>query len=68
VDGFELLRRMKASPALRDVPVVVLTALRRDAEMAAALRTGAAAYVTKPFDPNELARRVAELARSPKCP
>jgi CheY-like chemotaxis protein len=68
VDGFEVLRRMKASPALRHVPVVVLTALRRDADMTAALQAGASAYVSKPFDPNELAGCVAELARSSKCP
>lgn len=61
MDGFEVLRRMKADPALRDIPVVMLTALKREDDVVSALRLGAADYVAKPFNPDELVARMERL-------
>jgi DNA-binding response OmpR family regulator len=58
MDGFETLRRLKADPAHRDIPVVMLTALRRETDIVAALNLGAADYLPKPFSPNELIARL----------
>jgi DNA-binding response OmpR family regulator len=62
-DGFEVLRRVKASPELRHVPVVMLTASGSSQDVARALEAGAADYLTKPFSPAELLARVRRLAR-----
>jgi len=64
MDGFETLRRIKADQALRDIEVVMLTALKRENDVVTALRLGAADYLAKPFNPDELIARLARLDRS----
>ncbi|HEY8618311.1 response regulator transcription factor [Phenylobacterium sp.] len=67
MDGFEALRRLKENPALDGVTVVMLTALKRDQDVLGALKLGAADYLAKPFNPDELVARLDRLAaqRSP---
>ena len=64
MDGFEVLRRMKADERMKNIPVIVLTA-EKSAELEA-LQLGAADFITKPFDVHEiiLARvgRIIELS------
>lgn len=62
VDGFEALRRLKATPALADVAVIMLTALKREQDIVTALNLGAADYLAKPFNPDELLARLARIA------
>lgn len=63
LNGFEVLRRLKATPELQNVPVVMLTASGAAKDVAEALDIGAADYLTKPFSPAELLARVRRLAR-----
>ncbi len=58
MDGTETLRRMKADPSTRDVPVLMLTARRNEEATADALKLGAADYVSKPFKQEELVERI----------
>jgi DNA-binding response OmpR family regulator len=58
VDGFEVLRQLKDAPDLKDIPVIILTARNRDADLALAFRMGASDYVVKPFSPTELLARI----------
>jgi len=66
-DGASLLARLRAAPAggLPDphTPVLVMTARDEVASRIGALDLGADDYVTKPFDPNELAARMRALRR-----
>lgn len=62
MDGFEVLRRLKSDVELKVIPVMMLTALRRDSDILTALNLGAADYLPKPFNPNELIARLARLA------
>lgn len=66
-DGAELLRRVRASPAGRlpdaATPVIIMTARDEVASRIAGLDLGADDYVTKPFDPDELAARMRALRR-----
>jgi CheY-like chemotaxis protein len=50
VDGLEVLRQMKSDPALKDVPVVMLTSSREEPDLAKSYALGANAYVVKPVD------------------
>jgi two-component system, response regulator len=50
VDGFELLRRVKAEPTLRHLPVIVLTTSNAEADVRAAYEHGASSYLVKPVD------------------
>lgn len=59
IDGFEVCRRLKADPALQDVPVVFISALDRVQDKIEAFSSGGVDYVTKPFQPAEVEARVA---------
>lgn len=65
MDGFEVLRRVKAG-GLSDAPVIMLTALKREQDIVGALALGAADYLVKPFIPDELGHRVRRLLQSPR--
>ncbi|MBW8302529.1 MAG: response regulator, partial [Brevundimonas sp.] len=60
MDGFEVLRRLKAG-GLSGAPVIMLTALKREQDIVGALQLGAADYLVKPFIPDELGQRVRRL-------
>lgn len=60
-DGLAVLASLKADPATQDIPVVLLTAKSTNGEVCEGWRTGADAYMTKPFDPGELVRYVGYL-------
>ena len=61
-DGIELMQQV---PELSDLPVIFISAYRRDETVAQALEAGAADYIAKPFSPTELVARVrAALRRS----
>jgi two-component system phosphate regulon response regulator PhoB len=67
IGGFEVLRRLKADPALRAVPVIMVTAKGHERDVLSGLRGGAVDYVVKPFSLKELAARV-ELALAKEKP
>ena len=57
-DGYEILRILRARPETKDLPIVVLTALDAEDEIAKAFEAGADDFVRKPFKPTELVARV----------
>lgn len=59
--GYEACREIKQIDGLRDVPVIFLSAKGQDEEVQAGLDAGAAAYILKPFSPQDLTMRVAEI-------
>jgi two-component system, cell cycle response regulator len=54
IDGFEVCRRLKSSPATGDLPVILLTARDRPEDRRAGEEAGCDAYLTKPFSPLQL--------------
>jgi two-component system response regulator len=50
VDGLEVLRRIKADPRTRVIPVVVLTSSREQRDVSECYRLGANSYLVKPVD------------------
>ncbi len=62
IDGFELCRLIRADARLRATPVLLMSALRKDAaSVVAGLKTGADDYLEAPYDPVVLVARVARL-------
>ena len=61
LDGFEVLRRIRAKKI--NTPVLMLTALSTTRDKVSGLTIGADDYMTKPFDPEELLARVTALSR-----
>ncbi|GHV56502.1 two-component system response regulator [Deltaproteobacteria bacterium] len=58
LDGFATLDRLKRDPAVRDIPVIFLTAKSEAESELEGLRLGAVDYITKPFSPPLLRKRV----------
>jgi CheY-like chemotaxis protein len=61
IDGLEVLRRIKSDPALRSIPVVMLTSSREDHDLARSYVLGANAYVVKPVDFREFVEAVKQV-------
>ncbi len=69
MDGLELCRRLKQDPALRHIPVIMLTARDAEVDRVVGLELGAEDYVVKPFSPRELVLRIKlVLRRSASAP
>jgi adenylate cyclase len=58
MDGMTVLERMKADPALRDVPVIMISALEDLDSVVRCIELGAEDYLHKPFDPVLLRARI----------
>jgi len=58
VDGFELLRALRANAAWHDTRVIMLSARSQGSDIARALDAGADDYLIKPFKPEELFARI----------
>jgi DNA-binding response OmpR family regulator len=59
-DGFEVCRRLRSRS---DVPIIMVTARADSFDVVAGLEAGADDYVTKPFEPKELAARIRAMLR-----
>jgi DNA-binding response OmpR family regulator len=58
ISGYEVCHQLKCSRRTNLVPVLMLTALDRRDDQVRGIRVGADAYLTKPFEPEELARAI----------
>jgi two-component system cell cycle response regulator len=63
MDGFEVCRRIKSSPAMAHLPVVMITALDQPSDRVRGLDAGADDFLTKPVDDVALLARVRNLVR-----
>jgi DNA-binding response OmpR family regulator len=63
IDGFEVCRRLKAAPLLRDIPVIFLSAQHDTEDKVRGFRAGAIDFIGKPYQSEEvLARTAAHVA------
>jgi phosphoserine phosphatase RsbU/P len=58
LDGFQVLAKFKAEPGLREIPVIMLSALDEENGIARCIEMGAEDYLSKPFNPVFLRARV----------
>jgi putative two-component system response regulator len=58
MDGYEVLERLRANPATREIPVIFITAMNGTADEERGLRAGAVDYITKPIRPVIVQARV----------
>jgi len=63
MDGYELVRNLRASARTKLIPIVFLTAKDETADRIEGFRSGVDAYLTKPFEPDELVAVVAGILK-----
>jgi DNA-binding response OmpR family regulator len=66
LDGLSLVRAVRHGTNNRDVPIMMLTARREEADKVVGLESGADDYLTKPFGVRELVARARALLRRPR--
>ena len=60
-DGFSILKKLRAAPSLRRLPIIMITAKSSELDTVRGLDCGADDYITKPFNPRELTIRARNL-------
>ena len=60
MDGYEATRRIKADPATRSIPVIVVTSYALSGDDTRARAAGCDAYVSKPYSPRQLLAKIRE--------
>ena len=68
LDGWETASRLRDDPETSGIKVVLLSARAQEADLERGDRIGVDAYLTKPFDPDELIATVRRLAGLPDAP
>lgn len=63
MDGLEVVRRVRSKGSTKDLPIVMVSAKAQQGDVAAGDDAGADAYVTKPFDPQDLLDVVERLLK-----
>jgi len=66
MNGHEMLERLRKRPDIKDIPVIMCTALCEAEDIAAASAYGIADYVTKPFDCTELIEKITNVLENKK--
>jgi two-component system cell cycle response regulator DivK len=61
LDGYEATRRIKANPALRHIPIIVVTSYALSGDDTKAVEAGCDAYIAKPYSPRELLTKVRQF-------
>ncbi len=67
-NGFDVCRKIKTTPELKVIPVIILTAKAEELDMVLGLELGADDYVSKPFSPRILFSRIKAVLRRSKEP
>ena len=62
LDGYEATRRIKADPALKHIPIIVVTSYALSGDEAKGRAAGCDAYVGKPYSPRALLAKIREYA------
>jgi two-component system chemotaxis response regulator CheY len=68
MNGFELLKAIKADEALRHLPVLMVTAEARKEDILLAAQSGAAGYIVKPFTKAVLEEKVQKIVQKLAVP
>ncbi|MDM8548111.1 response regulator [Candidatus Venteria ishoeyi] len=63
MDGYEVCKKLQADPAVRDIPVIFISALQETTDKIQAFSAGGTDYITKPFQAEEVLARVATHLR-----
>ena len=67
IDGFEVVRQLKAMPHMRSVPVLAVTAYAMVGDRERVLAAGFDGYIAKPIDPQYFVQQIAAVSLGTSC-
>lgn len=65
LNGYDFLSRVRATPAWKDIPIIMLSAMEKTSEKIKSFQLGANDYMVKPFNPAELKARLSVVLGMP---
>jgi two-component system cell cycle response regulator DivK len=65
IDGYEATRRIKAQPALRNIPIIIITSYALSGDDLKAYEAGCDEYVSKPYSPRKLLTTIRKFLPDP---
>lgn len=68
MDGFKVCRILKFDDKYKNIPIIMLTARIQETDKETGFKTGADAYMTKPFEPEELIKKINQILESNSKP
>ena len=68
MNGFETIKALKRSPETKDIPVIFLTARSKAHDKATGFSLGAVDFITKPYEPAQLIKRIETHLKRPSHP
>lgn len=63
IDGFQVCRMAKNDPAIKSIPIIFLTALDQQSDLAKAEEAGVDGYLTKLYEGNELVEKIGSFLK-----
>ena len=61
IDGLQVLKRMKADPLTRKIPVVMMTSSQEEGDLISSYELGVNSFIVKPVEFNEFAKTIAQV-------
>ncbi|EGB15978.1 response regulator receiver and PBS lyase HEAT-like repeat containing protein [Pseudodesulfovibrio mercurii] len=61
MDGMELVGKIRSTPGMEDVPIIMVTTESEASQQGLASKTGVTAFITKPFKPDDLKAKILEV-------
>jgi DNA-binding response OmpR family regulator len=60
-NGYEVCEEIKKTPALKDIYIIIMTAIGQESHREKGIKAGANEFITKPFSPMEIVTRARKL-------
>ena len=64
INGIEVCEKVKENKLENPPPIILLTALGQDVEVVKGIKAGAISYITKPFDPKQVIKKIKDILNS----
>jgi len=61
MNGLQFVQAVRAKEEYQNIPIIMLTTVNTQDEVLAALKAGANSYLTKPFNPEDLKKKIAQI-------
>ncbi len=66
MNGYNLIEKLLSDQETKDIPIIIITCKSQQDDIQKGLESGVRAYLVKPFDPNQLVKKIGEILKNEK--